>query len=196
LPRQNHYNPAEISFPGAMLCRLKSPHRGKGLSVCIVCWSVAPFPSALVVHAECSPQEVLMPFDFARRSVHTPWMALLTLLLSTLACAQSGPTQSPHTSVITLQGTIQSVAATGVPMGTHLQVLTAGQTIDVYVGLKMQTGIDASAFHAGDTIQVTGKMIKRSGGLFLKAWRIQDGDRVYRIRDNRGMPVNPGRRRP
>lgn len=137
-----------------------------------------------------------MSFDSARRSVHTPWMALLTLLLSTLACAQSAPAQSPHASFITLQGTIQSVTATGVPMGTHLQVLTTGQTIDVYVGLKMQTGIDISAFHTGDTIQVTGKLIKRSAGVFLKAWCIQDGDQIYRIRDSRGMPVNPGRRRP
>lgn len=135
-----------------------------------------------------------MSFDFARRSIRSPWMALLTLLLSTLTWAQSGPAQSPQPSVTTFQGAIQSVATTGVPMGTHLQVSTAGQMVDVYVGLKRQTGIDASAFHVGDTVQVTGKLIKRPGGLLLKAWRIQDGEQVYRIRDTRGMPVNHSRR--
>lgn len=134
-----------------------------------------------------------------RCSRGVPWAILLIFLISGLAWAQtaSGPaTQATSKSVITLRGTIQSVEATGVPMGTHLKVNSAGQVVDVYVGLKNMVGVDASAFHAGDTVQVTGRQISGVKGLMLTAWRVQDGDQVYVIRDAHGLPVNPGRRRP
>lgn len=137
-----------------------------------------------------------MFFDPASKPLHRLWPGLLALLFSMPAWAQSGQTQNPPPSVTTLQGSILSVSATGVPMGTHLQVLAAGQTVDVYVGLKMQTGIDASAFHPGDTIQVTGELIRHTDGFLLKAWRIQDGQQVYRIRNRHGLPLNRSRRQP
>ena len=110
-----------------------------------------------------------------------------------------GRTYDPDT-VTTLRGTANAVAvmpARGGRMGgTHVTLQSDGQTMDVHLGptwFLQREGVEVAK---GDSIEVTGSVVDSDGNSFLIARELKKGQKVLKLRDEQGVPVWSGGRRP
>lgn len=110
-----------------------------------------------------------------------------------------GRTYDPDT-VTTLRGTASTVAvvpARGGRMGgMHLTMQSEGQAIEVHLGptwFLQREGVEVAK---GDSIEVTGSVIEADGNRFLIAREMKKGQKLLKLRDEQGVPVWSGGRRP
>jgi hypothetical protein len=103
-------------------------------------------------------------------------------------------------TVTTLRGTVSGVtvmpARGGRIGGTHFALQSDGQTMDVHLGptwFLQREGIDVAK---GDSIEVTGSVIDSDGNSSLIARELKKGQKILKLRDEQGVPVWSGGRRP
>lgn len=113
--------------------------------------------------------------------------------------AGMGRTYDPDT-VTTLRGTAGAVAVVpargGRLGGTHVTIDSGGQTMDVHLGPTWFLQREGVEVGKGDSIEVTGSVIEADGKTFLIARELKKGQKVLKLRDEMGVPVWSGGRRP
>ena len=103
-------------------------------------------------------------------------------------------------TVSTLRG--KATAVTVVPGrggrtgGTHVTLDGADQTMEVRLGPTWFLEREGLEIAKGDSIEVTGSVIESDGDSFLIARELKKGDKVLKLRDEQGVPVWSGGRRP
>jgi hypothetical protein len=109
------------------------------------------------------------------------------------------PAYDPDT-VATLRGTASAVTVTpargGRTGGVHITLQSDGQTMDVHLGPTWFLEREGVAVAKGDAVEVTGSVIDSDGNSFLIAQELRKGQKVLKLRDERGIPVWAGGRRP
>jgi len=110
------------------------------------------------------------------------------------AARAENPIRYDVTKEVTLTGTVSKVlakASPGMLWGSHLLLATDSGEVDASLGLSGSHGRDALSVKAGQLIEMTGVMKTiRNRQVFL-ARTMKVGERVYAIRNERGIPVRP-----
>ena len=110
-----------------------------------------------------------------------------------------GRTYDPST-VSTLRGTATAVTIVpgrgGRAGGTHLTLEGADQTMDVRLGPTWFLEREGVQIAKGDSIEVTGSVIGSDEDSFLIARELKKGEKVVKLRDEQGVPLWSGGRRP
>lgn len=103
-------------------------------------------------------------------------------------------------TVTTLRGTANAVtvvpARGGRIGGLHVTLESDGQTMDVHLGPTWFLDRAGFAVVKGDVVEVTGSLIDSDGASFLIARELTKGQKILKLRDERGIPVWAGSRRP
>jgi hypothetical protein len=135
-----------------------------------------------------------------RMSTRTTVWLLTQLLLAILIVPLNA--QSTHggrqyydvSREVTLSGTVSCVLtrpALGMLMGPHLLLASVSGLVDVSLGRWGLQGKDALSLTPGRQVEVTGATkTLRNKEVFI-ARIVKIGDKVYRIRNEYGIPVSP-----
>jgi hypothetical protein len=80
--------------------------------------------------------------------------------------------------------------------GMHLWLKTGEQTITVHLGPSGYLESQGFRVAPGDEIEVTGSLVDWDGGSAIIASQVRHGQKVWQLRDSKGIPVwrgqNPG----
>jgi hypothetical protein len=102
-------------------------------------------------------------------------------------------------TVETIIGEVVSVAEIsmmrGRYTGVHVQLKRGKDTLQVHLGPAWFMEKHEPKIEKNDTIQVTGSLITFQGGKALIAAEVKYGEKVLRLRDEKGFPVWSGGRR-
>jgi hypothetical protein len=103
-------------------------------------------------------------------------------------------------TVSTLRGTATAVTVVpgrgGRSGGTHVTLEGGDQTVDVRLGPSWFLEREGLTVAKGDAIEVTGSVIDSDDDSFLIARELKKGDKVVKLRDEQGVPLWSGSRRP
>jgi hypothetical protein len=131
-------------------------------------------------------------------------MGLMCALAALPALAQAGagqpqgrPRYNPSTET-TVKGTIQEVQqrTRGAWTGTHVILKTEQGTLDVHLGPSDFLAKQHLTLSSGDRIEVTGSKVNIGQAEELLARTVKKGDKVFTLRNERGIPEwSRGRRR-
>ena len=110
-----------------------------------------------------------------------------------------GSTYDPDT-VTTLRGTVTAVtvvpARGGRIGGTHVTLAGDGAATEAHLGPTWFLEREGIRLSKGEALQVTGSLVDSGGATFLVAREIKAGGKVFRLRDERGLPLWAGGARP
>lgn len=113
--------------------------------------------------------------------------------------ARGERTYDPKT-VATLRGPVTAITVVPAPGGsaggTHVTLEAGDRTVDVHLGPTWFLQREGFELAKGDSIEATGSLIHADGDTFLVAREVRKGDKVLKLRDERGVPVWSGRGRP
>ena len=113
--------------------------------------------------------------------------------------ARAERTYDPST-VAALRGPVTAItvvpARGGSAGGTHVTLKEGDRTVDVHLGPTWFVQREGFELAKGDFIEATGSLIQADGDTFLVAREVKKGDKALKLRDERGVPVWSGRRRP
>jgi hypothetical protein len=103
-------------------------------------------------------------------------------------------------TVTKVQGTANAVsvmpARRGRSGGMHVTLQSDGQVMDVHLGPTWFLQREGIEIAKGDSIEVTGSVIDSDGNSFLIAREMKKGQKVLKLRDEQGVPMWSGGRRP
>jgi hypothetical protein len=112
---------------------------------------------------------------------------------------EMAPNYDPDT-VTTLRGTASGVtvvpARGGRMGGVHITLSSDGQDMDVHLGPSWFLDREGVSVAKGDAVEVNGSVIDSNGETFLIARELKTGKKVVKLRDEQGVPVWAGGRRP
>jgi hypothetical protein len=95
---------------------------------------------------------------------------------------------------VTLRGAVSGVLtkpAPGMIMGSHLLLTTVSGPVDASLGRWGLQGKDALSVTAGQQVEVTGVMKTLKNKVVFVARIVKIGDKVYRMRNEHGIPLSP-----
>jgi hypothetical protein len=102
-------------------------------------------------------------------------------------------------TVTTLRGTVTAVtvvpARGGRSGGTHVMLKGEGAVTEVHLGPTWFLEREGIELSKGDSLDVTGSVVDSGGATVLVAREIKKGAKVFRLRDERGLPLWAGARR-
>lgn len=104
------------------------------------------------------------------------------------------PIRYDVTKEVTLTGTVSKVlakASPGMLWGSHLLLATASGEVDASLGLSGSHGRGALCVKPGEQVEVTGVMKTLNNKRVFLARTVKAGERVYAIRNERGIPLPP-----
>ena len=111
----------------------------------------------------------------------------------------TAPVYDPDT-VTTLRGTASGVTVVpsrgGRMGGVHITLSSEGQAMDVHLGPSWFLDREGVSVSKGDAVEVSGSVIDLNGETFLIARELKTGNKVVKLRDERGVPAWAGGRRP
>ncbi len=95
---------------------------------------------------------------------------------------------------VTLSGVVSGVLTTpaaGTIMGSHILLTTVSGLVDISLGKWGLQGEGALSITPGQQVEITGVMKRFENKKILIARIVKVGDKIYRMRNEHGIPVSP-----
>lgn len=95
------------------------------------------------------------------------------------------------TKEVKIEGTIQKIETEGVntPIGTHVLIQTAQGVVDAHLGSGAAARPSYLGIGEGDEVELVGMMQKVGGNQVLLARLLTTSDRIFVLRNERGIPA-------
>jgi hypothetical protein len=124
----------------------------------------------------------------------TPLLFAILLIPLNAQSTRDGSQYYDVSQEVTLRGAVSGVLtkpAPGMIMGSHLLLTTVSGPVDASLGRWGLQGKDAVSVTAGQQVEVTGVMKTLKNKVVFVARIVKIGDKVYRVRNEHGIPLSP-----